>query len=94
MELFYKDENGEFQQYNGIVAEISIPDPTADDLSSENSISNKELSDMTLTEISEVCRKHRNTIALCLGCPIHTFCDKYFGRHGATASPKYWPLDK
>lgn len=94
MDLFYKDEKGNFIPYTGMDGmTIIIPDPSKDDLSTANSISNGELSKMTLSEISDICKKQRKTIALCLGCPILDFCDKYFGRGGATASPKYWPLD-
>ena len=95
MDLFYKDEHGNYLPYNGMESiTIEIPEPTADDLSTANSISNVQLSTMTLSEIAEVCRQQRKKIALCLGCPILNFCDKYFGRGGATASPKYWPLDE
>lgn len=92
MELFFKDNNGEFHPY--METTVFVPSPTSDDLSSENSISNKELSGMTMSEVSEICQKQRKTIALCLGCPIHAFCDRYLGRQGGSASPKYWPLDE
>lgn len=95
MDLFYKDENGNYLPFNGMDGmTIEIPEPTADDLSTANSVSNAQLSTMTLTEIADICRQQRKKISLCLGCPILNFCDKYFGRGGATACPKYWPLDE
>lgn len=95
MDLFYKDEHGNYVPYNEMCGmTIEIPEPTKEDLSTVNSISNNDLGKMTLSEIAEICNQQRNTIALCLGCPILNFCDKYFGRGGATASPKYWPIDE
>ena len=53
---------------------------------------NKSLKDYTLSEVQEYCKKQRNTSELCSACEIKKFCDRYLGRNGESASPKYWKL--
>lgn len=52
----------------------------------------KPLKDWTFSEVQEYCKKQRNTSELCSACKIKKFCDRYLGRNGESASPKYWKL--
>lgn len=54
----------------------------------------KPLKDWTFSEVQEYCKKQRNTPELCSACKIQKFCDKYLGRKGESASPKYWDLSE
>ncbi len=54
----------------------------------------KPLKDWTFSEVQEYCKKQRNTPELCSACKIQKFCDKYLGRKGESASPKYWGLSE
>ena len=54
----------------------------------------KPLKDWTLEEIRGHCKKQRDTPARCTGCKIQKYCDRYFGRKGDAASPKYWDLEE
>ena len=68
---------------------------------SRNSVAKKEeanmdkpLKDWTFSEAQEFCGAQRNTPERCSTCKIKEFCDKYFGRQGESASPKYWDLSE
>lgn len=52
----------------------------------------KPLKEWTFSEVQEYCKKQRNTSELCSACKIKKFCDRYLGRNGESASPKYWKL--
>ena len=54
----------------------------------------KLLKDWTFSEAQEFCKAQRNTPERCSTCKIKEFCDKYFGRQGESASPKYWDLSE
>lgn len=54
----------------------------------------KPLKDWTFSEAQEFCKAQRNTPERCSTCKIKEFCDKYFGRQGESASPKYWNLSE
>ena len=54
----------------------------------------KPLKDWTFSEAQEFCGAQRNTPERCSTCKIKEFCDKYFGRQGESASPKYWDLSE
>ena len=54
----------------------------------------KPLKDWTFSEAQEFCKAQRNTPERCSTCKIKEFCDKYFGRQGESASPKYWDLSE
>lgn len=59
-----------------------------------NSLSKKDLANMTMKQIKEICNKQRRTIELCCACPIKNFCDKYLGKSGGSAAPEYWSLEE
>ena len=52
------------------------------------------LKDWTFSEVQEYCKKQRNTSERCSSCKIKKFCDKYLGKKGESASPKYWDLSE
>lgn len=54
----------------------------------------KLLKDWTFSEVQEYCKKQRNTSERCSSCKIKKFCDKYLGKKGESASPKYWDLSE
>lgn len=54
----------------------------------------KPLKDWTFSEVQEYCKKQRNTSERCSSCKIKKFCDKYLGKKGESASPKYWDLSE
>ena len=54
----------------------------------------KLLKDWTLAEVKERCKEQRGTPARCTGCRIKKYCDRYFGRKGDAASPKYWDFEE
>ena len=54
----------------------------------------KLLEDWTFSEVQEYCKKQRNTSERCSSCKIKKFCDKYLGKKGESASPKYWDLSE
>ena len=54
----------------------------------------KPLKDWTFSDVQEYCKKQRNTSERCSACKIKKFCDKYLGRKGESASPKYWDLSE
>ena len=54
----------------------------------------KLLEDWTFSEVQEYCKKQRNTSERCSACKIKKFCDKYLGKKGESASPKYWDLSE
>ena len=54
----------------------------------------KPLKDWTFSEAQEFCKAQRNMPERCSACKIKEFCDKYFGRQGESASPKYWDLSE
>ena len=54
----------------------------------------KPLKDWTFSEVQEYCKKQRNTSERCSACKIKKFCDKYLGKKGESASPKYWDLSE
>lgn len=54
----------------------------------------KPLKDWTFSEVQKYCKKQRNTPELCSACKIKKFCDKYLGKKGESASPKYWDLSE
>ena len=54
----------------------------------------KPLKDWTFSEAQEFCKAQRNMPERCSTCKIKEFCDKYFGRQGESASPKYWDLSE
>ena len=54
----------------------------------------KTLKDWTFGEAQEYCKKQRSTAKRCSTCKIQKFCDKYLGRKGDAASPKYWDLSE
>lgn len=54
----------------------------------------KLLKDWTFSEVQEYCKKQRNTSERCSACKIKKFCDKYLGKKGESASPKYWDLSE
>lgn len=54
----------------------------------------KSLKDWTLLEVQKYCKRQRSTAERCSTCKIQKFCDKYLGRKGDAASPKYWDLSE
>ena len=52
----------------------------------------KPLQDWTFSKVQEYCKTQRSTTERCSTCKIQKFCDKYLGRKGEAASPKYWDL--
>ena len=54
----------------------------------------KPLKDWTLLEVQKYCKRQRSTAERCSTCKIQKFCDKYLGRKGDAASPKYWDLSE
>ena len=54
----------------------------------------KPLKDWTLLEVQKYCKRQRSTDERCSTCKIQKFCDKYLGRKGDAASPKYWDLSE
>ena len=54
----------------------------------------KLLKDWTLLEVQKYCKRQRSTDERCSTCKIQKFCDKYLGRKGDAASPKYWDLSE
>lgn len=54
----------------------------------------KPLKDWTFSEAQKFCKTQRSTYERCSACKIKKFCDKYLGRKGESASPKYWDLSE
>ena len=54
----------------------------------------KPLKDWTFSEVQEYCKTQRSTSERCIACKIQKFYDKYLGRKGEAASPKYWDLSE
>ena len=61
---------------------------------SEEANMDKPLKDWTFSEVREYCKTQRRTTERCIACKIQKFCDKYLGREGEAASPKYWDLSE
>ena len=64
------------------------------DIHLEEANMDKPLKDWTFSEVQEYCKKQRNTSERCSACKIKKFCDKYLGKKGESASPKYWDLSE
>ena len=64
------------------------------DIHLEEANMDKPLKDWTFSEVQEYCKKQRNTSERCSSCKIKKFCDKYLGKKGESASPKYWDLSE
>ena len=54
----------------------------------------KPLKDWTLLDVQKYCKTQRSPTERCSACKIKKFCDKYLGRKGDAASPKYWDLSE
>lgn len=77
-----------------VVEEMREPQLNAGEKEETNMDKQKPLSDWTLGEVKEHCKEQRGTPARCTGCRIKKYCDRYFGRKGDAASPKYWDLEE
>lgn len=89
------------EYYNGKQCFMELDDPTdvfewafvATPVKEEANMDNP-LKDWTFSEVQEYCKKQRNTSERCSSCKIKKFCDKYLGKKGESASPKYWDLSE
>ena len=89
------------EYYNGKQCFMELNDPTdvfewafvATPVKEEANM-DKPLKDWTFSEVQEYCKKQRNTSERCSSCKIKKFCDKYLGKKGESASPKYWDLSE
>ena len=89
------------EYYNGKQCFMELNDPTdvfewafvATPVKEEANM-DKPLKDWTFSEVQEYCKKQRNTSERCSACKIKKFCDKYLGKKGESASPKYWDLSE